>query len=282
MHYSEHALPAALRGRIGAVWTLSDPGGGDTRRAQPIVPDGCPEIVLHLTTPFTRIESGTPTSQPPAMIVGQMSGPTRLRGDGPVRVLGIRLRPWSGGRLFGLPMRELRDRFVPASDVWPELAALRERLLDQPEGRQVSTAIDWLAARVRPRSSPTLAELAVTAIASSEGRLRPRELAREMAVGPRTLQRAMAEDVGLSPAALARVFRIQAALRRLRSAPDADLGRVGLAAGYYDHAHFCREFRALTSLTPGEFVAGQGALTTAFLERRARERVDHLSAISGP
>lgn len=276
MRYSEHRLPAALCGRIGAVWTLSDAGGGPGHPAQPIVPDGCPEIVLHLSTPFTRIEAGEPAPQPAAMIVGQMSGPTRLRGDGPVRVLGIRLRPWSGGGLFGVPMRELRDRFIPAEDVWPELSALRERLLDLPEPLQPSAAIRWLADRLPAPTTADLAERAVRAIAETEGRLRPCELARELAVSPRTIQRAMADDVGLSPAALARVFRIQAALRRLRSAPD-DLGRVGLAAGFYDHANFCRDFRSLTGLTPSRFVEGERALTAAFLEPAPRARVDRVA-----
>jgi AraC-like DNA-binding protein len=274
VRYAEHPLPPTLGGRIAAVWSLTDDGGRAARPEQPIVPDGCAEIVLHLTSPPARIEEGAPTPQPSAMIVGQLSRPTRLRGDGPVRVLGIRLRPWSGGGLFGIPMRELRDRFLPAEDVWPELDALRQRLLELPDARRAPAAIDWLADRLPPPSGPALAERAVRAIAETEGRLRPRELARELAVSLRTIQRAMADDVGLSPAALARVFRIQAALRRLRSAPDADLGRVGLAAGFYDHAHFCREFRSLTGLTPSEFVEGERALTAAFLEHAPGDRID--------
>jgi methylphosphotriester-DNA--protein-cysteine methyltransferase len=59
-------------------------------------------------------------------------------------------------------------------------------------------------------------------------------------------------EVGLAPKAYARVRRLQAALRHLGS---GTMGGAGIAAdaGYFDQAHFLREFRSFTAMTPTQY-----------------------------
>jgi AraC-like DNA-binding protein len=76
----------------------------------------------------------------------------------------------------------------------------------------------------------------------------------------------MREHVGLAPRDFRRIVRVQDAIRRLRGAPARRLGRIALEAGYFDHAHFCREFRRTTGVSPSAFLARERPLTEAFLE----------------
>ena len=57
-------------------------------------------------------------------------------------------------------------------------------------------------------------------------------------------------EVGLSPKAYARIRRLQASLRLLGSMSGA---RVAAEVGYFDQAHFVREFRSFTGMTPTEY-----------------------------
>jgi AraC-like DNA-binding protein len=59
-------------------------------------------------------------------------------------------------------------------------------------------------------------------------------------------------EVGLSPKAYARVRRLQAALRLLGGGP---LGGAHVAAevGYFDQAHFVRDFESFTGMTPTQY-----------------------------
>ncbi|HMV70392.1 MAG TPA: helix-turn-helix domain-containing protein, partial [Myxococcota bacterium] len=56
--------------------------------------------------------------------------------------------------------------------------------------------------------------------------------------------------VGLSPKVIARITRFQAALRSLMRDPGVSLADVALEAGYFDQAHFIRDFRRMTGGVP--------------------------------
>lgn len=71
-------------------------------------------------------------------------------------------------------------------------------------------------------------------------------------LSPRRLIDLFRAQVGLTPKAYLRVRRLQAALRCL---DDGTAGGAAIAAelGYFDQAHFVREFRAFTETTPTEY-----------------------------
>lgn len=56
--------------------------------------------------------------------------------------------------------------------------------------------------------------------------------------------------LGLPPRTVARILRFQRALRALMSQPSESLAEVAANAGYYDQAHFIREFRVMTGGVP--------------------------------
>ena len=74
------------------------------------------------------------------------------------------------------------------------------------------------------------------------------ELARQLGIGARSLERGFREHVGSSPKAFARTLRFQAARRALAVGHPAS--EVAIAAGYADQPHMVREFRALSGTTP--------------------------------
>lgn len=65
---------------------------------------------------------------------------------------------------------------------------------------------------------------------------------------------AFVDAVGLAPKLYARVLRFQEAVRTIGAHAKPDLAAVAQTAGYYDQAHFNRDFRAFAGLTPGEYL----------------------------
>ena len=84
--------------------------------------------------------------------------------------------------------------------------------------------------------------------------LRVDDLCARFGVSERTLQRLLHKRIGLGPKWLIRRRRLQEAADRLRDS-DAELAGIAAELGYADQAHFTRDFRTATGMTPGEFAA---------------------------
>jgi AraC-like DNA-binding protein len=180
------------------------------------------------------------------------------------------LTPLGGRRLLGMPMGELTGLVVELSDLIGGAAAaeLAERLF---------AAGDWparfalleraIAARVldAPRL-PAGLDWAWERLAESDGAVPVGALADELGWSRRHLGASFREHLGLPPKALAQLLRFERGLERLRA--GADLADVALESGYYDQAHFNRDFRRFAGTTPTEYrraTSGSGlaAISTA-------------------
>jgi AraC-like DNA-binding protein len=225
----------------------------DTRvaRARPpdrVVPDACPELIVHLGDPFRRRVGRRWRRQPRAFLAGTLSRPWLLQAGARVRTIGVRFRPGAVTSIFRIHMAQATDREVPlealvgraeARELTRRLAAAGPRGLPMLER--------WLVAR-RARNAPRRADVtrpAVSAILAGRGRARIRAVADRLGVHPRRLERGFARDLGIRPKLFARIVRLNAALAALGS---DDRGRAvdwALEAGYFDQAHLSRDFRAV-------------------------------------
>ncbi|GAC1412456.1 MAG: hypothetical protein NVSMB60_34120 [Mycobacterium sp.] len=82
------------------------------------------------------------------------------------------------------------------------------------------------------------------------------DAAAQVGFSERQLHRRSLGAFGYGPKVLARVLRLQRALRSAKS--GMPLTQVAVDAGYFDHAHFAHEVRALTGQTPSQ-LARSGA-----------------------
>ena len=63
------------------------------------------------------------------------------------------------------------------------------------------------------------------------------------------------EHVGIPPKRLARLLRFSHAVELMLSCPQATVGEVAAACGYYDQAHLDRDFREFAATTPTAYAA---------------------------
>ena len=73
----------------------------------------------------------------------------------------------------------------------------------------------------------------------------------------RALQRLFQRHVGLSPKAVLRRFRLGEAAELLARPGAPSLTELAHEPGYFDQAHFSRDFRAVVGRAPSAYAAGQ-------------------------
>jgi AraC-like DNA-binding protein len=200
-----------------------------------------------------------------ALLVGPTSGLSTQELTGTGWAVGTMLQPAAGVALAGGPVRRLTDSAVPleaagAIDGAALTAAVRAAVGDRPERPERQEAAyraveQALTALLPVDEEGLLVNAVVEHVEGDPAVQRVSQVCEKFAISERTLQRLTARRIGLTPKWLVQRRRLHEAAERLRDERRPDLARVAVELGYADQAHFGRDFRRVTGLTPGEFAA---------------------------
>jgi AraC-like DNA-binding protein len=252
LHYAERPAPAPLAAAIECVWSVSDRA---TRLARPpdrVIPDGCPELIVHRGDRYRRVVDGRLVRQPAAFLAGTLTRPWIVQAPSRVATVGVRFRPGGLTALFGASLAGTADREVPLADLPAPLTALVAAIRGARGPAFARRAAEaWLLAHVTAQGgsrvpAPACAGV-VRAIHRQRGRVGVEALAAAVGLPRRRLERLFRRETALSPKQYIRIVRLTGLLGRL-DAPDRDrLIDLALDAGYFDQAHMARDFKALTA-----------------------------------
>ena len=101
-------------------------------------------------------------------------------------------------------------------------------------------------------------------ILTANGQLSVGELSKQTNVNPRQLERKFASGVGLSPKQLLKIIRLQASLKLMLNNNYESLTVIAHENDYYDQAHFIKDFKEFTGVTPKEFYGDRLSMSLIF------------------
>ncbi len=263
--------PPDLADWIVSFWQLEGAAIKDPSLVgQRVLPDGFPELIVHLQTPYQRRQRGQLHQDPKAFVFGQLCEPIELHSDQSVLAIGARLHPAALAQLASLPGHEFHQGPIPLRDLWgAEGRALERRMR---ASASTSGALELLVStlrRLRQRKpSTSRQQLAVHATAwihQTQGRGSIHNLSNYLGYSRRHIERLFNENLGISPKFFARLHRFQALQRTIASVSDLDWLTLAIDSGYADQAHMIREFREFSGQTPLEFVSSNHPLAEAFV-----------------
>jgi AraC-like DNA-binding protein len=203
---------------------------------------------------FYAADGHTRLKVPPAFITGPHNGSyiTDIATDEPV--MAIHFRPGGASPFFGIPLGDLEDVCIGVDEIWGrDGRELHERLIAAASvAARFGVVEEFLLSRARfsVRRHPGVA-VAMAAVEANPS-IRMADLRRLAGLSIKRMIALFRAEVGLPPKAYARVRRLQAALRQLGTGA-ADGARLAADIGYFDQAHFLREFRSFTAMTPTQY-----------------------------
>ncbi|MBO0855647.1 MAG: AraC family transcriptional regulator [Nocardia sp.] len=175
------------------------------------------------------------------------------RGD----TFAAKFRPGAFAACTGIDVSALRDRAVELSEVVPAAAGLTERVLaaDTVRGRRdiVEAHFTEIFGEVPLGENYRLVAAIVAAMESEADLTRVDLVCDRFNISIRTLQRLFRRYVGASPKWVLRRFRLQDGAQSLARGRAVDLATLAVELGYFDQAHFAREFAEVIGMTPGEY-----------------------------
>lgn len=219
-------------------------------------------LIIGFEAPF---EIASPETAHPAplrarsFLAGAHDSFSLVDSAGSTNCVQVNLTFHGASRLFRCPMSALHNRVLPFEDVaGKEGRQLVERLSNARDWAARFDHLDSYLMRRLPGASEAdgRVALAMAGIAASRGQCEIRDLAARLDVTPKRLIADFHRQVGLSPKTVARLHRFDQARRALTRWPQAPaLAEIALGAGYYDQAHFNRDFRKFAGVSPTAFIA---------------------------
>lgn len=162
-----------------------------------------------------------------------------------------------GARLFlGQPLQGLTNRIVTLEDVFGRAGKrLVAELHDAPTWDARFAILDReIASRIAAVRAPSPAVLWTwRRLIETRGRVSIHTIVAEVGWSQKHLIAQFREHIGLPPKTLARVLRFGRAVALIKSG-RARLVDVANDCGYYDQAHFTRDVRAFSGVTPSELL----------------------------
>lgn len=228
-----------------------------------------PLLIVNLGAPF-RIRAGTDADAGDHADGCAVTTPTRAWEFGypaPTRSVGVHFTPWGLAPFLPVPAAELCDRPATVEQIWgrPAVAGLRHRLTSAGTPEAMLTVLEEeLVRRLRVIDGLDLVRRLSSAVAATGGTVPISDLPVAARASSTYLAKRFKAVVGVTPKRLARGYRFTATVLALDVTAPIDWGAVAAGAGYFDQAHFGREFREFTGLTP-----------TRYAEARRRFRRDH-------
>lgn len=189
-----------------------------------------------------------------ARVVGVVSGKHERILEGAGRVFGIKLRPGAFRPILGRAVSTITDRHLDLRDFFDGLEEAILTTID--DHARVEIAETFLRERLPSRDAKVdEVNRIMDFILDDREITKVEDLVQRSGMSKRTLQRLFSDYVGVSPKWVINRYRLHEALDRAAAGEVIDWTTLALDLGYFDQAHFIRDFKKLVGKTPTEYVS---------------------------
>jgi len=197
------------------------------------------------------------TEKPTAFITGTSIKPAVIALPEIPRIIGIRFRPGGILPLLHTSAIELAETSTPLDDTLPSFNRLATALAGEiAKPRRMAQRIDRLLREKLPASpkSPAPFRNILRAMKDQIHGGTSRPLTELTGISQKQLERLCKHHTGLTPKRMLRTARFVESLQAMQSNQFNSLADLSLALGFSDQAHFNRDFKRLSGLTPTEWM----------------------------
>lgn len=251
--YEPHTDLSAL---VECYWTLESPKE-TTPLKNTIVPDGRMKMIFHYGDPYKRYtDNGDSIVLPKCFVIGQLTRPLEVAPTGETGTFFVCFHPYGFLPFSSSPIKEMENTAVPLDQLFGEAGeAISQKIL---HARSTSERIQFIETFLSDRLTDAhtidnIVKSTVDTILTANGQLSVDTLSQQNNIHRRQLVRKFSTAIGLSPKQLSKTIRLQAMLKTLLHQKSTRLIALAYEGEYYDQAHFIKDFKAFTGLTPKEF-----------------------------
>lgn len=244
--YQEYLPQQKLQKYIYCYWRLQTHEPLENAFTYRVVADGCIDVFFELSNPAE------------SFVMGFCKKYTEFELANSFDYMGIRFLPTMFTQLFKVDAAELSNQDQPLDNIVPTLAQyIRGHFQKNTTPIEMQQRLDFYFDDFL--SDVTIEEddrfyNALQLILQQQGAL---QIEKDLNTGlsPRQLRRKFNYYIGASPKTFGKVIRFQSILRAKPSTQSLRKNKLFYEVGYYDQAHFIKEFKNLYGVSPSKVYA---------------------------
>lgn len=258
MIYLTHIPPPPLS--LFVEWFFFYEGYTPPHTKEKRLPDGAVELLINLREEpkllFDHHDNGRATVFKRSWISGQQEGFLVIDVTGETSMIGIRFKPGGAWPFFPFPMSELQNEVVELDLLWgPEAHFLQEELVEANTPVQKfhlleNFLLSWANGQLG--SNPYI-DFAVNALRHPDDNFSIQWLTQKTGISHKHLIRTFDKCIGIKPKMLARILKFQKAIHLLEQRQPVKWTDLAFQCGYFDQAHFIKEFQQFSGINPTSY-----------------------------
>jgi AraC-like DNA-binding protein len=256
-----------LENFVKCYWTLEAPAA-EYPEKQRIVPDGCMEMIFHYGNLYEQFsEDGSSIKQPRCFVFGQITSPLEISPTGVTGIVAARFQPDGFAPFVGIAVSEMENKAVELKVLFGEEGLnLEEKVLAEKTNEARIKVIEkfLLQALQRDDAINRITKQIVQVLLESNGQMSVDDLAEGLQINRRQLERKFSSAIGLSPKQLSKMIRLQNTLKMMGQKQFTSLTSLAYENGYFDQAHFIKDFKEFTGVSPKQFYGENLKLSSLF------------------
>lgn len=267
MNYHVYTPSPELQPFLKCFWSLEDEKKEEHVK-QRVLPDGCMEMIFHYGDLYQQyFEDGSSLLQPRSFLFGQITKYIEIAPTGSSGIISARFLPQGISPFINIPVTSLENKAVAIAEIFADGTLLEKHVINANNNEERIKLIEsfLLSKLVESNAIDAITRSCVEAIFQSQGQIGVVELAGKMNINRRNMERKFTTMIGMSPKQLARVARLQSTLKMLEQKKFTSLTSLAYENGYYDQAHFIKDFKEFTGMSPKSFYADNLKLSALFI-----------------
>lgn len=262
MKYNTY-IPTNLTGIVDLIWEQEIPHPGRFT----VLPSGKVELIF----PFHPIENldavkigaqDNPVNNYSCFLSGLHTKPLKMTFE-KFHAFGVQMKPVAVKALFSIPLYEIRNYFVEGTDIFETIRMIEYQIHSkQSFAERAQWFENFLLKKIHETADLHMAinfDKAVKKHINQKQNGSSKTIQDIMGYSRTQTFRLCNEWFGISAHSYEKLLQFIRSVETLHNI-DLKLTDTGLANGYYDQAHFIRNFQEFAEMTPGEYRKQMSAL----------------------
>jgi AraC-like DNA-binding protein len=234
-----------------------------------IVPTGCVELMFQYGDGLLKMKNNEISLQPNSIITGQLTDFYDVIQTGKTAFLSVLFKPHAAKMFFDLPISELANQNIDINLILKsENKFIREQLaLTKCHEEKITIIEDFLLGHLSEEKLYNFNRISksIDLINSNFVDVKVSQLSDITCLSDKQFCRVFNDYVGLQPKNFIKIVRLQASIYYMQKLQPKSKTELAYLCGYYDQAHFIKDFKSFTGYTPNTYFKNDDIVSDYFL-----------------